>query len=86
MTLVATAPKKRSYRKFWIIAAVAVMLILWVMGSFDRFFAQLGLDFLIAQGCVRTLAGAVLCGDQISTWCDQFGALSENNKAICAGR
>jgi len=82
MTVVAP-PQKRSHRKFWIIAAVAIFLVLWVNGSFDRFFAQLGLDFLIAQGCLRTLSG-VICGtDEIARWCETFGSASKSAQAAC---
>jgi hypothetical protein len=85
MTIAAAPPKRRSSRKLWIVAGIVVLLGLWVTGSLDRFFAQLGLDFLIAQGCLRTLTG-VICGtDEIARWCDTFGATSKSAREACAG-
>lgn len=88
MTTVAM-PESHWRRNFWLGLAVGLgvlgLFAFWMTGAFDRFFAQQGLDFLVAETCIRMMNDTLFCGaDEIGRWCKQFGTLNAENKAVCA--
>lgn len=82
----ADTPRRPLGRSLVIAGAIAIVFVAWGTGAFDRFFAQLGLDFMVAGTCIRTMADTLMCGaDEVGRWCQQFGTLSADNKALCVG-
>lgn len=86
MTAHAEIPERPWGRNLAIAAVFGVFVFAWGVGTFDRFFAQQGLDFMVMGTCIRTLANTLVCGtDEIGQWCQQFGTLNADNQTICAG-
>lgn len=72
----AATPKKKRSTPSWQIwlacaAVFAALAGLWVVGTFDEFLAEFGLN---ANPCAENLVtGNMLCGDDLEDYCDQVG-------------
>lgn len=49
-------------REHLAVCAVAIVLLVWTTGAFDRILFHVGLN---AQDCVKNAFGAIYCGDEI---------------------
>jgi hypothetical protein len=48
-------------------------LVLWGFGVLDVFIASHGLPFPTMNDCIGTVYNTYLCGDEATTFCDQYG-------------